>query len=254
MRARYLKTLQSPSYPEGETDNAQSNSPSSSNDGIPAVPKTPLDEARQEAEIMRIQEEIKVAKVQADIDRSRLEATAAKEREKAEAAIEAAEKARQQTQDVVVKTTAQASDAEHEVQLKRMKIANAEAELKERDLERQRAERNERYRAQRERIKNIFLCLFGLALLILIAIGLFRLYRWAVEEPLIKEVEKRVEVETIVETEKIVEKEVEIEVVPEECTQIRRNGKIYMSCDGVTIDGASTIGESGISKIPELID
>ena len=70
-----------------------------------------------------------------------------------------------------------------------------------------------------------------------------------------KLVEKRVEVpvEKIVEkpVEKIVEKEVP--TIPDECTQIRRNGKIYVSCDGVTVDGAPTIGESGVDNIPELV-
>ena len=82
--------------------------------------------------------------------------------------------------------------------------------------------------------------------------GIYRLYRWSVEEPLIKEVEKIVKVETIVEkeVETIVEKEVD--KTPELCSQIRRN-KIYMNCYGVTINGSPTIQESGVKNVPELI-
>lgn len=92
-----------------------------------------------------------------------------------------------------------------------------------------------------------------LVLIIALLIGLYRLYRWATEEPLIKEVQKTVEVEKIVEKEIPVEVEVEKEVIPEECTQIRRNGKVYISCDGVKVEGSPTIGDSGLTQIPELI-
>lgn len=98
--------------------------------------------------------------------------------------------------------------------------------------------------------------ILALLLMILIAasiIGLYRFYRWATEEPLIKEIEKKVEIEKIVEKEIEVEKIIEKEVIPEECTQIRRNGQIFVSCDGVTIDGAPTISESGIQEIPDLV-
>lgn len=109
----------------------------------------------------------------------------------------------------------------------------------------------------RERFKS-WLKLIAIAIVLLVfliasVIGLYRMYRWAVEEPLIKEVEKVVQVETIVEKEieKIVEKEVD--KTPEACSQIRRNGKIYMNCDGVVIDGSPTIGASGVKDAPELI-
>ncbi|WP_104399247.1 hypothetical protein [Vibrio penaeicida] len=78
-----------------------------------------------------------------------------------------------------------------------------------------------------------------LSLIVSLLFGLYRLYRWVTEEPLIKTVEKQVEVEK--------------EVIPDECTQIRRNGKVYISCDGVKVEGAPTIGDSGINQVPELI-
>ena len=127
-------------------------------------------------------------------------------------------------------------------------------------------------KGRRDRIlgwfKLFLLFLITIFLILLLATALYRVYRWVVEEPLIKHVEvekiveKEVEVEKIVEkevveVEKIVEKEVEVEVekvvVPEECTQIRRNGKIFINCDGVKIDGVSTLDESGLEKIPELL-
>ncbi|WP_237067761.1 hypothetical protein [Microbulbifer guangxiensis] len=61
------------------------------------------------------------------------------------------------------------------------------------------------------------------------------------------------QVEKIVEksVEKIVEKEVPDYL--DECIQIRRNAKIYVSGDGVAVDGAPTIGESRVENIPELV-
>ena len=115
-------------------------------------------------------------------------------------------------------------------------------------------------RSHRDRFNRIFnwfkvitLALLVIVLIVASIIGLYRFYRWATEEPLIKEIERKVEVEKIIEKEVEVEKIVEKEVIPEECTQIRRNGKIFVSCDGVTIDGAPTISESGIQDIPELV-
>lgn len=150
-------------------------------------------------------------------------------------------------------------------------------------------------KGRRDRIfgwfKLFLLFLITIFLILLLATALYRVYRWVVEEPLIKhvevekivekevevekivevevekivekevevEVEKIVEKEVEVEVEKIVEKEVEVEVevekvvVPEECTQIRRNGKIFINCDGVKIDGVSTLEESGLENIPELL-
>lgn len=112
-------------------------------------------------------------------------------------------------------------------------------------------------------LKILVWILLFIFLWLVICLGLFRFYRWSVETPLIKEVEKIVEVERIiekeVEVEKIVEKKVEVEkiiekeVIPEECTQIRRNGKVYVSCDGINIKGVPTISDSGLSEIPELI-
>ncbi|WP_274883678.1 hypothetical protein [Vibrio harveyi] len=83
-----------------------------------------------------------------------------------------------------------------------------------------------------------FLTLLLLTLLFAAALGLYYLFRMVTEEPIIK---------TVTET-------VEKEVIPEECTQVRRNGKIYVSCDGVTVQGASTLAESGVEEIPELIE
>ncbi len=95
--------------------------------------------------------------------------------------------------------------------------------------------------------------LFALLLLLIFAAIAYRMWRWSVEEPLIKEVIEEVVVEKEVIEEVIKEVEVEKEVIPPECTQIRRNGKVYVSCDGVTIDGSPTISESGV-EVPELLD
>lgn len=86
---------------------------------------------------------------------------------------------------------------------------------------------------------------FTLILLVFTTIsclGLYYLYRFVTEEPIIQTV-----TETVTET-------IEKEVIPEECTQVRRNGKIYVSCDGVTVKGAPTLAESGVDEIPELIN
>ncbi|EOD9425746.1 hypothetical protein [Vibrio harveyi] len=91
-------------------------------------------------------------------------------------------------------------------------------------------------------LKVAFLTLLLLTLLFAAALGLYYLFRMVTEEPIIKTV-----TETVTET-------VEKEVIPEECTQVRRNGKIYVSCDGVTVQGASTLAESGVEEIPELIE
>jgi hypothetical protein len=47
--------------------------------------------------------------------------------------------------------------------------------------------------------------------------------------------------------------EVPVEVVPEECSQVRRNGKIYMNCDGVKVDGVTTLGPN-VDNVPELLE
>lgn len=136
--------------------------------------------------------------------------------------------------------------------------------------DRMRREENDmRSESRRKRVwgwlKMILIGLLIIFLIILILLGLYRTYRWAVEEPIIQTVEKRIEVPVEVLVEKIVEKtievevevekivEKEVEVIPDECTQIRRNGKVYVSCDGVTVNGSSTISESGISDIPDLV-
>lgn len=96
--------------------------------------------------------------------------------------------------------------------------------------------------------------LLGLVVIALVALLLFRAYRWCVEAPLIKEVVRKVEVEKPVD--RIVERPVEkrVKVIPKECTQIRRNGEIYINCDGVTVKGgAHTVQESGLEKVPELL-
>ncbi|GAL18564.1 hypothetical protein JCM19235_1987 [Vibrio maritimus] len=102
-------------------------------------------------------------------------------------------------------------------------------------------------------LKAILATVALLALIAALILALYRFYRWTTEEPLIKEVERKVEVEKIVEKPVEVEKVVEKEVIPDECTQIRRNGKVYVSCDGVTIDGAPTISDSGVDNVPDLI-
>lgn len=90
-------------------------------------------------------------------------------------------------------------------------------------------------------LKLAFLLVLLIATTIAGALGLYYLYRMVTEEPIIKTV-----TETVTET-------IEKEIIPEECTQVRRNGKVYVSCDGVTVQGAPTIAESGLDEIPELI-
>lgn len=90
-------------------------------------------------------------------------------------------------------------------------------------------------------LKLAFLLVLLIATTIAGALGLYYLYRMVTEEPIIKTV-----TETVTET-------IEKEIIPEECTQVRRNGKVYVSCDGVTVQGAPTIAESGLNEIPELI-
>lgn len=82
-------------------------------------------------------------------------------------------------------------------------------------------------------LKIILLGIFSLLMAILLTLSVYKIYRVAVDGPM--EVEKQVD------------------VIPDECTQIRRNGKVYVSCDGVTVNGASTISESGVKNIPDLI-
>ncbi|OCH19254.1 hypothetical protein A6E03_12265 [Aliivibrio sp. 1S128] len=127
-------------------------------------------------------------------------------------------------------------------------------------IEKQRLMREEESNQARDRhrrfmgwLKAILFVILIIFLIVAAIIGLYRLYRWTVEEPLIKEIDKIVEVERIVEKEVEIEKIVEKEVIPEECTQIRRNGKIYVSCDGVSVDGAPTISDSGVGEIPDLV-
>lgn len=140
------------------------------------------------------------------------------------------------------------AEEEREVKSNLLKVSEGKAKHEEAQLE---------FNLQRERLKS-WLKLLTIVIVLLIfliasILGLYRLYRWAVEEPLIKEVEKVIEVEKVVEkeVEKIIEKEVD--KTPDVCSQIRRNGKIYMNCDGVIIDGSPTIGESGVKNAPELI-
>lgn len=90
-------------------------------------------------------------------------------------------------------------------------------------------------------LKLAFLLVLLLTVTLACVLGLYYLYRVVTEEPIIKTV-----TETVTET-------VEKEVIPEECTQVRRNGKVYVSCDGVTVQGAPTIADSGLDEIPELI-
>ncbi len=197
------------------------------------------------------------------------------EADKAAQALEksqAIEAARQQEEDIKQQTLKEA--LKREANQTSAQKAQWKSDQALRDIEEkkgQREEREKRSASRRNRVLGwlqVFLVvLLIIALLLASALGLYRLYRWSTEAPLIKEIEKRVEVETIVEkeipvekiVEKVVEKEVPVEkivekeVIPDECTQIRRNGKIYVSCDGVKIDGAPTIGDSGVIAVPDLV-
>lgn len=116
-------------------------------------------------------------------------------------------------------------------------------------------------------LKIILLFILLICVVVLLSLALYRGYRWVVETPLIVEVEKIVEIEKeiekivevekeiekIVEIEKEVEKIVEKEVIPDECTQIRRNGEIFINCDGVKVEGVPTLVESNLENVPELL-
>ncbi|BCN25760.1 hypothetical protein [Vibrio alfacsensis] len=94
-----------------------------------------------------------------------------------------------------------------------------------------------------ERFKSFikFLILIILLVTVILAclLGLYKLARWALEDPHV--------------ITKEITKEVTKEVVPEECAMIRKDGKVYMDCSGVKIDGAKSISESGIENVPELL-
>ncbi|GAD89190.1 hypothetical protein VHA01S_016_00470 [Vibrio halioticoli NBRC 102217] len=115
--------------------------------------------------------------------------------------------------------------------------------------------KHQRSRWLQSALNTILKLILIIILISLAVLGLYRMYRWVTEAPLIKEVEKRVEVpvekRVEVPVEKVVEKKVE--VIPDECTQIRRNGKIYIDCDGVKVDGANTLGNEKLSRMPELL-
>lgn len=87
-------------------------------------------------------------------------------------------------------------------------------------------------------MRGLLYALLGVLMLMVLAASAYMLYRWATETPI-----------TIQKT--VVEEKIE---TPEECTQVRRNGKIYMSCDGVKIDGADSIEQSGVKDVPELLE
>ena len=101
-------------------------------------------------------------------------------------------------------------------------------------------------RASRSRFKNVMsylksicACLLILFLALVLVLLLYKLYRWVTEAPIV--MEKKVEVEKI------------IEKIPDECTQIRRHGKIQINCDGVKINGSPTIGASGVERVPDFV-
>lgn len=133
--------------------------------------------------------------------------------------------------------------------------ANAERELAQKRAEREEREALSRFRRGRILgwLKTVLLVVLSLLLVIYLLLASYRAYRWVTEEPLIKEVERVVEVEKQVEKIVEVEKEVTVTEIPDECTQIRRNGEIYVSCDGVTVSGSPTIGDSGLKEIPDLV-
>lgn len=121
--------------------------------------------------------------------------------------------------------------------------ANAKAILKEVSAKKDRSDGI--WNGRLDRVLRWLKLAFFLTLLITFsvaaALGLYYLYRIVTEEPIVKTV-----TETVTET-------VEKEIIPEECTQVRRNGKVYVSCDGVTVQGAPTIADSGLEEIPDLI-
>jgi len=141
-----------------------------------------------------------------------------------------------------------------EIEIKKKQLEKKQIELELEDKNIPSLKQKSRYKSankdvninpRRERIwawfKMLTLYSFIFVFIILLFLIIYLSYRWAVETPSIRTAETKIE--------KIVEKE----IIPDECTQIRRNGKVYISCDGVQIDGTSTISESGIKNIPDLV-
>lgn len=124
---------------------------------------------------------------------------------------------------------------------KRAAIAESEALAKQQQVQAntKRKKSDSKIRSAMKWLKIAFLTLLLLVLTIAAILGLYYLYRLVTEEPIIETV-----TETVTETK---------EVIPEECTQVRRKGKVYISCDGVTVEGAPTVGESGVQDVPDLI-
>ncbi|MGF1763392.1 hypothetical protein [Aliivibrio kagoshimensis] len=146
----------------------------------------------------------------------------------------------------------------------KLRTMQYEADLKQRELDR--VEESIKLRTKSERVacrqkqalfwfNQLLKTLLLLLIVALLVIAVYRAYRWAIEAPLIKEIISEIEVEKIVEkvveVETIVEKKVE--VIPDECTQIRRNGKIFIDCDGTKINGVNTISDAGIVEVPQLL-
>lgn len=225
----------------GKTKSSEKDNPTDKNNML-------SDQEAHERDIQRLKREAEFAKEQHAIEQQKL-----------------ADNAQLQEDEQVIRLRHAQKEAEVEavnsdIQVSQENTKLAEQELAERkaDLEKERSDSLHREKELRNNriwswVRRLLTLLFALVVLGFLLVVLFRFYRWAVEEPLIKEVEKRVEIpiEKIIETE--VEREVEKIVTPEECTQIRRNGRIFMNCDGKVIEGSPTLGESGLTDIPELI-
>ncbi|WP_067522656.1 hypothetical protein [Endozoicomonas ascidiicola] len=173
------------------------------------------------------------------------------------------QQAKYQSERAILAEEAKTQDLRNQIELQNLETQQVRLDqesqrIKNREREHQLKvdKRREVSEARRQKGKRIFhtflMILFAILLLLILAAIAHRMWRWSVEEPLIKEVVEEVIVEKEVIEEVIKEVEVEKEVIPPECTQIRRNGKVYVSCDGVTIDGAPTISESGV-EVPELL-
>lgn len=197
----------------------------------------------QQKKLLGEEVEFEIARIQAEYAKQRSLLAIEKERMQEEIKLKEIEKTKQ--------------EIERQVTQKKATDEQAEADRK---LALKRAEREEKEalsRFHRDRalgwLKTASLLLLFICLIIFLALALYRSFRWATEEPIVREVEKVVEVEKEVERIVEVEKEVTVTEIPEECTQIRRNGEIYVSCDGVTVSGSPTIGDSGLKEIPDLV-
>ncbi len=96
--------------------------------------------------------------------------------------------------------------------------------------------------------KRLLISLFSLVLIGFLLVGLYRFYRWATEEPLIKEVEKIVE--------KVVIKESDVAVIAPNCLKLILDKKTHFNCAGITyqVNTLSELTKEQITEIKSAMD